>query len=462
MLTTRSRAPEGQAPPSIKTGLHRAPLLPLALCVLSSACLDPTSLIVTVTTDVPCGRAAGVSVTVGAPGEVEAAEPAVITTDCVDGTIGGLTVVPQGSRSASVALRVAMAVGGDVERDCTPARGYAGCIVSRRQLRFLPQRTVRVPVELRASCRDVPCDAETTCFLSGQCVAAGIAAPTCAGTDCVAELPGDGPTAPPDAGMDAGWLDAGVDAGAEDAGAPTPCAAVSCQTGFACEDGGCVELACLGAQCPPEAPCLRGRCVAPCVANLACGLDSPCQLGVTACPADGGEASCEFSRFEAAGTPCPEGVCSGAGVCNACQPDQPCSTGNPCDVNRTSCSSGTSNCSPIARLDAGAPCGAGAVCTAAGLCAPCNAGGACSTGAICERAAIDCSTGSPRCLRLGPAPAGNLCDGSAMGQCVACQQGQPCTPGPCRRGGLSCLTGTPQCQDLGAVPAGTACGTNSV
>ncbi|MCA2978920.1 MAG: hypothetical protein INH37_11580, partial [Myxococcaceae bacterium] len=168
--------------------------------LLATGCLEPTALRIDVTTDVPCAQSAGVTITLGAPGAIEQELPSTVTRDCRDGTIGWLSVVPQDDRQASVAVRVAMSLGGNVEEDCTPERRFRGCIVSRRLARFLPQRTVRVPVALYANCRDVPCDPDTTCSQSGQCISARLPSPSCNDAECLALLPGEGA----DGGVDGG------------------------------------------------------------------------------------------------------------------------------------------------------------------------------------------------------------------------------------------------------------------
>jgi hypothetical protein len=70
-----------------------------------------------------------------------------------------------------VAVRVTADVDG--ESPCTSADGYAGCIVARRLLRFVPHTSLTLPINLTADCVGVKCDPASTCF-DGKCFKATI------------------------------------------------------------------------------------------------------------------------------------------------------------------------------------------------------------------------------------------------------------------------------------------------
>jgi hypothetical protein len=140
-------------------------------------------------TDVPCERIKGVAITVGVPGSVEDAEPTVVTPVCDGGVVGTLAVTPKTARNAPVMIKVATSIDGDVEKDCVPEKKYPGCIVSRRELSYLPQHELRVPINLLQDCRDVPCDEVSTCVRGAVCVPAKLDSSGC--EEAVCTLPAE-------------------------------------------------------------------------------------------------------------------------------------------------------------------------------------------------------------------------------------------------------------------------------
>lgn len=153
-----------------------------------SSCLQPTEIIIELSTDVACSDVAqnGVAVAVGEPGN-DSNDVAASTMNCVDGGIGLLVVVPSGAGPA-VGIRVTLGVDASVE-DCNEGNGFAGCIVARRALLYVPHHPLTLPIELQAACLGKVCDPSSTCF-NGTCVDAGV---TCANDTCT--LPDAG--APP-------------------------------------------------------------------------------------------------------------------------------------------------------------------------------------------------------------------------------------------------------------------------
>ncbi len=143
------------------------------------ACLGATQIVLDVRTDVPCHRAStwkGVSISVGQPGvDVESRAPVLTTTACgASGEVGSLVVVPTGSNSATVGIRVVAGITRDPE-SCAAA-GYDGCIVSRRTVTFLPHQSQQVIVDLTSSCIGQGCDLNHTCVI-GQCTDPQTASP---------------------------------------------------------------------------------------------------------------------------------------------------------------------------------------------------------------------------------------------------------------------------------------------
>ena len=123
-------------------------------------CRPSTQVTFDISTDVPCAQISGTVITVGAEGETERASPATVTTVCrQDGTVGAIgtyAVAPRRADAvASFKVAVAVTDGINAETDCTAAKKYAGCIVARRRISFVPQRGLVVPVQLWLVCKDV-------------------------------------------------------------------------------------------------------------------------------------------------------------------------------------------------------------------------------------------------------------------------------------------------------------------
>jgi hypothetical protein len=156
-----------------------------------ASCLDPTEIEVVVSTDVACNVVTqnGVAIAIGKPGD-DSIAAAGNTHDCSsDGGIGTLVVLPHGIGD-SVGIRVMLGVDASVE-NCDESHAFAGCIVARRSVSFIPHRPLTLPIELQSSCIGKICDPSSTCF-NGTCVDAGV---TCDGGAC--ELPDSGGPPPP-------------------------------------------------------------------------------------------------------------------------------------------------------------------------------------------------------------------------------------------------------------------------
>ena len=383
----------------------------LVACAVSACQEAPTSILLELSTSVPCAETKGLVVKVvtdGAPGE------RVIETTRCEGTqgrqgeprIGSLSIVPGGSRDAKITVRIVLGVERPA-RECGPDTAYAGCIVARRTLRFAPNRELDLPVVLRRECRGIACDDATTC-VAGQCRAALIDdAAACSGATC-----GEGSLKPVATGSDAGVtprLDAGAaiatDGGSLSCGAseklcngrcvsagdpyfgcrptgctPCPdlddgdyvcelglCTVLRCKAGYKRCGDACVEAdaqhGCGGTSC---APCDAANGTANCTASGACALS--CKPGFKLC---GGKCvnvndptyGCSPTQCSAASCPSP-----GAGTI-AC-------VGGACVVG--ACSPGTKNCNQKC-----VPTDAQNGCQDPARCAPCSAGNVCggTTGA---------------------------------------------------------------------------------
>jgi hypothetical protein len=165
-----------------------APLL------LLGACLEPTEIEIVLQSDA-CSRirfSDGVKIyfppSTDKIDDDDLVESAIART-CTGNRIGNLFVVPSG-KTGDVSIRVVAPV--DATTSCRHANNWAGCIVERRILHFVPHTHLVLPIDLDASCVDVPCTGTTTC-VNGRCVDATIDPMNCTRTGCRPTGDGGGP-----------------------------------------------------------------------------------------------------------------------------------------------------------------------------------------------------------------------------------------------------------------------------
>lgn len=178
------------------------------------ACLAPTQITLHVMTDVDCAVVAknGTAIYSGDPN----VEPVVTSTSACTvqpalNDIGTLVLAPSGSRDDRITVAVVMAVEGEGRSEDCAGRGYQGCVLAKRRVRYVPHEPLQMPVEMSLQCKGVVCDPDETCF-RGACIDAEFApSGGCVGPEC---------TAPPmttanpanDAGLDAPLADGAADA----------------------------------------------------------------------------------------------------------------------------------------------------------------------------------------------------------------------------------------------------------
>lgn len=279
-----------------------------ATATAAHACKDPTQVTVEITTlGFRCSELRKISIVVASDpdkAEAKAVFPQAEVTSCEDDhRVGTLVLTPAEDRGA------VMVLASYTDRRCEPPR-YEGCIVARRAFSFIDHVPLRLPIALEASCKDVPCNALSSCR-SGQCVSSSADCHddgTCAApaqpvvaedggvvppppTDLVdAGPPNDGATPPDDVyvpPVDAG-IDAPADAG-EDvvkgtgygnicpiANAPTDCfvgGQVCCTyAGYTCTTWN----ADAGGTDAYMAPACGGAQFFPCTGRLHCGPNEVC------------------------------------------------------------------------------------------------------------------------------------------------------------------------------------------
>jgi sugar lactone lactonase YvrE len=202
-----------------------------------------------------------------------------------------------------------------------------------------------------------------------------------------------------------------------------------------------------------------------CIDGTSCTPANACEVGFLTCTT-GGPVCATTGVALPNGDPCGQDMFCSGGTCNACNAGDVCNVpGNPCVQGVIECGTGAPVCTPTQVTVAdGQPCGANQVCSA-GACVACTSGGTCTpAAALCHKGAVQCSTGAPVCNDTGM----NATDGSSCGTnlfcnagaCVACPQGNACTPtNVCHAGHIVCGSGSAVCVDDGT-PANDngACG----
>jgi alpha-tubulin suppressor-like RCC1 family protein len=122
---------------------------------------------------VPCARANGVSLTLGAHGTLEDKAPSNAWTECdpETQTIGTVAVTPSEDKDAELGMKLVMAVTKARPEDCSANDDppYDGCIVARRTLRYAEHKTLYLSIPLDLDCRGTPCTKDSTCYRADIC-----------------------------------------------------------------------------------------------------------------------------------------------------------------------------------------------------------------------------------------------------------------------------------------------------
>jgi len=114
-----------------------------------------------------------------------------------DGDLGTINVVPSSEKNGALSIEVVMGVSRPPEQ-CT-ASDVQGCIVARRDLSFVPNTRLRVPIVMHVACDGVLCGADQTCNYIGRCVSSSVDPAQCA-SEAGCLLEGDDKATAMDAG----------------------------------------------------------------------------------------------------------------------------------------------------------------------------------------------------------------------------------------------------------------------
>jgi hypothetical protein len=145
----------------------------IAFGVVAVGCLDPTEIILDITSDIPCSSMGTVTIFLQHPSDPD---PTAVTQtqECAasgsESTIGSLVIIPGDSNDAAGTIIVATTVNGSPSTNCASAPLQAGCVVARRKFAFEPHTTLTIPIDLQSACTGVVCDPNSTC-VNGSCVA---------------------------------------------------------------------------------------------------------------------------------------------------------------------------------------------------------------------------------------------------------------------------------------------------
>lgn len=101
----------------------------LVAAMALSDCLDPTEIIVVISTDVPCSQMTSTAIAVGKPGDDTNLTNAKTTACADDGGIGALVVLPSHGIDDDVGIRVTLALTG-AQADTCVSPTFDGCIVA--------------------------------------------------------------------------------------------------------------------------------------------------------------------------------------------------------------------------------------------------------------------------------------------------------------------------------------------
>jgi hypothetical protein len=246
-----------------------------------------------------CAEVHGTAITIGVdPADTEkrvASEFVNASTASCDPSsrsIGTLVVTPSVQGVASIVVVVAYADGVS-PASCKPPL-YTGCIVARRHFGFSTHQQLHMPITIDPDCRNVPCDAFSTCR-TGKCFTSEA---TCEGNSCVQPGdPGDGGTSDEGVVPDGGIPD--------DSGEPGGDGSPVVDGGADAADDGASDAGTAATRCDPPGAS----------ATLTCGSQSCGGATNYCCGANEATATCRMSACNAGETRfcCQSADCGGNG-----------------------------------------------------------------------------------------------------------------------------------------------------
>jgi hypothetical protein len=168
----------------------RSPLIGAAiyLALAAPACLDPTQATVEISTNGDCSAIVGTGITAGTDAAVVETDPyETITSQCNGGEIGSIVLYPEGAKNGPLVFKVVTSLGNTPVEDCVAPFYGPDCIVARRSMHFVPQRSFVVPISMDLACSGVLCPDGQTC-VEGTCVKSAIDCDGSEGCDVPPEI----------------------------------------------------------------------------------------------------------------------------------------------------------------------------------------------------------------------------------------------------------------------------------
>ncbi len=305
------------------------------------ACRSPTQIVFELSTDGPCYTLSvpverrQTAITLGRRSKIETATKSTAKTeqcDSASGRIGSIVAVPSGDNDEEIGARIVSALGKS-PADCA-AGGDGQCIVARRAVRFIPNRSLTIPIFLSQGCAGVVCDPDSTCE-KGICVPLGCAGKgTCGGDagigdastedDAASGTDGSHVDAPSDAQLDACVPDcAGRQCGSDGCGGSCGPSGGGCPgANDVCKSGVCVcQPTCVGKQCGDNGcgsacgscgsnqTCSAGTCVGILGTCATCTNSSECGGGLSCLAHWSDHGSVLLKRYCAASLQSPSRTC---------------------------------------------------------------------------------------------------------------------------------------------------------
>lgn len=154
--------------------------LAFAITAMSQGCRTATQVELVVTYNGACTDLDEVAFIIGtdakiAEGRIETNLFTTTTKQCTPGgpnRVGTLVVTPNDATGHASIIVLASSFGQPITA-CKPEMGYQGCIVARRAFAFVDHTALTLEIPLEVDCKNVPCDAESTCK-HAACVASTV------------------------------------------------------------------------------------------------------------------------------------------------------------------------------------------------------------------------------------------------------------------------------------------------
>jgi hypothetical protein len=172
--------------------------LPFVFLVLFAtvACREPTEILLSLETDVPCAQVKSFSYAFGTASEIES-KLAFARINVGDqkfscepignmNRLGTLALIPAGAPGQRIGVRASVRFDSDAQDQilgdaCT--MGSAGCISQKIETDYLVGKTVRLTMALNRECAAVRCSSVLSCFTQGSCQS-NLVTLTCSNSDC--------------------------------------------------------------------------------------------------------------------------------------------------------------------------------------------------------------------------------------------------------------------------------------